>query len=222
MPNAVDAVLELARDIVGVHLAPDDGIQFFGDAMTAVTIREDEEYSGVRVHVDARLASAELPFHVDVNVGDPIWPAPMTVTVPKLRGGRPIEVQGYPLPMVYAEKLVTAVQRGTANTRWRDFGDIWALSRRHGISGEDLTDAIRVVSGHRRARLRPLAYALDGYVELGRNPWARWRRRSNSEHLPEDLAPVLAAVIAFADPVLAGEVTRHVWNPETEAWERMR
>jgi hypothetical protein len=29
--------------------------------------------------------------------------------------------------MVFAEKIVTALERGTANTRWRDFVDIYSL-----------------------------------------------------------------------------------------------
>jgi hypothetical protein len=33
--------------------------------------------------------------------------------------------------MVLAKKIVTALQRGVANTRWRDFGDIWSLSGSH-------------------------------------------------------------------------------------------
>jgi hypothetical protein len=44
--------------------------------------------------------------------------------LPRLRGGEPIELRGYPIHMVHAEKIVTAIQRGTANTRWRDFGDV--------------------------------------------------------------------------------------------------
>lgn len=48
-----------------------------------------------------------------------------------LLGGEPLALSGYPLPMVYAEKLVTALQRGTVNTRWRDFADVWTLSGAH-------------------------------------------------------------------------------------------
>jgi hypothetical protein len=33
--------------------------------------------------------------------------------------------------MVHAEKLVTAIDRGTTNTRWRDFADEYLLSGRH-------------------------------------------------------------------------------------------
>lgn len=62
-------------------------------------------------------ALVSLPFHVDVNMGDPIWPSPTIVAIPRLRGGDPIELPGYPMHMVHAEKIVTAIQRGTANTR---------------------------------------------------------------------------------------------------------
>jgi hypothetical protein len=52
--------------------------------------------------------------------------------VPRLLGGS-ITVRGYPLSMVFAEKIVTAVQRGTVNTRWRDYADI-VLARLQGRS----------------------------------------------------------------------------------------
>jgi hypothetical protein len=52
--------------------------------------------------------------------------------------GEPITLNGCPLHMVRDEKIVTAVQRGVADTRWRVFGDIWTLSRNHALSGPDL------------------------------------------------------------------------------------
>ena len=218
LANDTATVLVLVRSVLTVPLSEDDGIEFFPDTATAVTIREEDEYSGVRVRLEARLASAELPFHVDVNVGDPIWPASMTIALPRLRGGAPIELSGYPMPMVHAEKIVTAIQRGIANTRWRDFGDIWTLSRRYPIVADELRKAIEVVAGHRKAELASLAEALDGYGELAQGAWAQWRRRSNSDHLPERFAEVLTAVIAFAGPVIAGNAAGHIWNPDAAAW----
>ncbi|MHB1876920.1 MAG: nucleotidyl transferase AbiEii/AbiGii toxin family protein, partial [Streptosporangiaceae bacterium] len=128
--------------VLAARLAEDDGIEFEAGTATAQVIREEDDYSGVRVHAGARLASARLAFHVDVNVGDPIWPEPATVAVPRLRGGESIKMPGYPMHMVHAEKIVTAIQRGTANTRWRDFGDIWSLSRQHPITADNLAQAI--------------------------------------------------------------------------------
>jgi hypothetical protein len=59
---------------------------------------------------------------------------------------------------------------------------------------------------------------LDGYAEIGRARWVQWRRRSNSDHLPEQFAPVLDTVIDFADPVLTGGTDRRVWDPAVGAW----
>lgn len=217
--NDTDAVLALIQRVLAVSPSSQDGIEFIVETATAQVIREEDDYSGVRVHVPAQLASAKLTCHVDVNVGDPIWPSPTTVAVPRLRGGDPIEVRGYPIQMVRAEKIVTAVQRGVANTRWRDFGDIWSLSRQHPIAADDLARAIEEVATHRTATIRPLVEVLDGYAELGRFRWEQWRRRSNSDHLPETFGSVVEVVISFADPVLTGSAAGQTWNVDRGFWQ---
>ena len=93
-----DTVLRVIRAVLDVSPPREDGVEFDAGTATAEIIREDDDYSGVRVGVQARLATAKLPFHVDVNVGDPIWPEPTMVAVPRLRGGPPIEVSGVPDP----------------------------------------------------------------------------------------------------------------------------
>ena len=65
--------------------------------------------------------------------------------VPRLIGGQ-IEMLGYPIPMVLAEKIVTAAQRGIASTRWRDFGDIYLLTGHHSFIAGDVRAAIDEVA----------------------------------------------------------------------------
>jgi hypothetical protein len=156
MSNEASSVLQTVREIIAGAPSFDDGIEFDTASATSQVIREDDEYSGVRVKVSARIAKARVKFHVDVNIGDPIWPAPSIVHVPRLLGGEAIKLSGYPLAMVYAEKSVTAIQRGETNTRWRDFGDIWTLQRRYPIEGTELRRAIDTVAAHRNAALIPL------------------------------------------------------------------
>ena len=38
--------------------------------------------------------------------------------------------------MVYAEKIITALQRGTNNNRWRHFTDLYLLTGRHPWRGQ--------------------------------------------------------------------------------------
>jgi hypothetical protein len=125
LPDQATEALSTARHIAALPV--DDGLSFDTGNATAHAIRDTEAYSGVRVTLTAQLATARLTFHVDMSTGDPIWPAPQIITLPRLLHGH-IRISGYPLSMVHAEKLVTAVQRGTANTRWRDFADIYLLA----------------------------------------------------------------------------------------------
>ena len=106
--NDTDAVLRVVREIAVISL--DDGIEFDGANANAETIREEDAYSGVRVTLSGTLSRATLRLHVDVNVGDPIWPEPQNITLPRLLDGA-LVVRGYPLEMVLAEKIVTAITR---------------------------------------------------------------------------------------------------------------
>ncbi len=216
MSNRIEDILEVVRDITAVHL--DDGLAFHPAHAKAETIRDEDEYSGVRVTLTATLAAARLSLHVDINVGDPIWPAPRTVALPRLLGGT-IQLSGYPLPMIYAEKIVTALQRGTANTRWRDFADLFLLSGQHPVSGDEVEQALAAVADYRQVDLMPLTDVLHGYALLAQARWAAWRRRQRlDDRLPEAFTEMLATVITFADPALRREITEQDWEPEARAW----
>ncbi len=214
--NDTETILAATREIAAITL--DDGVAFDVDTATAEPIRDEAIYSGVRVTMTAQLATARPHFHVDTNVGDPISPAPKNVRLPRLLGGE-IVLRGYPLAMVHAEKIVTAIARGTVNTRWRDFADIYMLARHHAINGAELASAIRRVAEHRNVRLLPLAQALDDYGQIGQQRWTAWRRRQRLEdRLPEQFGDVVAAVIDFADSAILGSAEGDSWEPTTRKW----
>ena len=218
--QALDNDAEIIRaaicEVAALRL--DDGAVFDVDGAAAAVIRDEDAYSGVRVTMKAELATARPHFHVDVNVGDPIVPAPEDLHLPRLLGGA-VVVRGYPLVMVHAEKIVTAVARGTINTRWRDFADIYLLSRRHSLAGAGLTASVRQVARHRQVELVPLARALDGYGEIGQARWAAWRRKQQlEERLPAAFVEVVSAVVAFADPVITDSAAGLAWNPANGTW----
>ena len=66
--------------------------------------------------------------------------------------------------------------------------------------------------------IEELAEVLDGYAELGQARWVAWRRRSNSDHLPDSFADVLDGAFAFADPVLASGDATGSWDPQAGQW----
>jgi hypothetical protein len=216
MSNDTDDVLGVVRDIARIHL--DDGLLLDADDAAAESIREGDVYSGVRVTITGGLSAAKLAFHVDVNVGDPVWPAPQRIVLPRLLKGQ-IVLTGYPLPMVHAEKVLTAVQRGVANTRWRDFADVYALARRHDVDGDEMAAAIARVAEYRQVRLAPLRQILDGYAARAQPRWAGWRRKHRlDDRLPQQFDDVLQLITTFADPALTGAAAGRVWRAAELAW----
>jgi hypothetical protein len=211
----VEEVVRRAREIARIERA--DGMTFDLDSVVGGTIREGDSYAGVRVTMTAGLFTARIPFHLDVNFGDPLWPAPSRVRMPLLLGGE-LELDGYPLHMVLAEKITTAVDRGTANTRWRDFVDIDAITARNEVSGSDLTTAMALVARHRQVTIAPLSVVLEGMATLAQPRWSVWRRKQRLEQsTPPDFQDLLVRCLDFADPVLRGEAAACVWKPRR--WE---
>ncbi len=214
--NDTDTVLALIRSVAAV--SREDGLVFDVSGARADTIRDEDAYSGVRVSLDAHLDRARLAVHVDVNVGDPVWPPPGEVRLARLLGGH-LLLRGYPLEMVYAEKILTALDRGTANTRWRDFADLYLLTRRHPVDGAALNRALRVVADHRGTPLRGLTGTLVGYADLAQRRWDGWVRRQHlTDRLPTDFTAVLTAVSVFTDPALTGHTEGLSWDPHRSSW----
>jgi hypothetical protein len=200
----------------------DDGLTFDLESITAEAIRDEDKYGGVRIRLVARLASAREPFHVDVGIGDPIWPGPAEVSLPRLLGQEPIQLRGYPMEMVLAEKILTAVQRGSASTRWRDFGDIFVITGRLTFRAGEIRHALQAVADYRHVELADLDDALDGYAEIGQPRWASWRRKLQlTETLPDQFGHALDSLKDFADPIIIGSITdAATWDPAERAWNR--
>jgi Nucleotidyl transferase AbiEii toxin, Type IV TA system len=175
--NTIEKVLSAVQIIAAISI--EDGMEFDSNGATAETVREDDSYSGIRVTLGGTLSRAVIRFHVDVNVGDPIWPAPEPITVPRLIDGV-IVVRGYALEMVLAEKIVTALERGTANTRWRDFVDIYVLTGRYAINGQTLKSSMQRVAQFRDAGLVSLRTVLDGYAAIAQSRWRAWLQKQRS------------------------------------------
>ncbi len=216
--NSAEHVLLLVREIAAIAI--DDGLVFDAEHASAETIRDDDHYSGVRVTFGGELSRATLRLHVDINVGDPIWPEPQQVRMPRLLDGT-LLVRGYPLEMVFAEKIVTALARGTANTRWRDFLDLYVLIRRHAVDAQTLRTSMQHVAQYRGVPLSPLRVALAGFPEIAQSRWFAWLRKQRLEtSAPAEFATVLELVISFADPLISNDPTAISWDPFEQAWSR--
>ncbi len=218
--NEVETVRALVMELASIDL--DDGLEFKTGRATAEVIREGSAYSGVRVTLAARLATAKIALPVDVNVGDPVQPPAKMVRLPRLLNTTPLRVQGYPLTMVLAEKVATAVELGEVNTRWRDFADLYTLRAETKPDGTELAASLDGVAKFRGLQLSPLRPLLVALPQVAQPRWTAWLRKQGLEdRLPTEFEDVLEAVARFVDPALTeadGTVGR-TWDPATQRWE---
>ncbi|MGH3305555.1 MAG: nucleotidyl transferase AbiEii/AbiGii toxin family protein [Streptosporangiaceae bacterium] len=214
--NEPAAVAALVGEIA--DLQADDGVIYETSQMTTRMIRDQNLYAAVRVAVPARIDRARQPLRLDLNVGDPVTPAPAVVSYPALPG-EPFPLLAYPIEVVLAEKLVTMVARGDTSTRDRDFADVLLLAGHHDVDGTSLSEAIAATAGFRKVDLRPISETL---VTLGRDRQREWQRlltRAGLESLlPSDYTEAIRQVTAFGDPVITGSLTSGRWDHRRGQW----
>ena len=184
-------------------------------------IREGDDYSGLRVKIFAHVYTSAVSFHLDISTGDPIWPAPRSVAVPRILGGE-FEMLGYPLVMVVAEKAVTILTRGTTSTRWRDIVDLRNFSLSHDFRASEVRSAAQRVADFRQVPLTSIAVATAGWPAIAQPKWTAWRRKlSLSDICLESFDDQLAEVIQFVDPVFSDTVRAdEAWDSSNQCWHK--
>lgn len=119
--------LETARrtftDICHIEVQDDVTLQ----VIDCSVIRETDDYPGIRVSLQATYLTLSVPLKVDVTTGDRITPGEIEYEFPLLFDDRKIVVLAYNLETILAEKIETILSRGIANTRPRDFYDVYIL-----------------------------------------------------------------------------------------------
>lgn len=219
---ATDANAAVLTDLVGeiCSFEVDDGVTFDLTRLDARSIREGAAYEGLRVRIPAALGRAQLVLRLDINVGDPITPAPGRLDYPQLLGGT-FKVSGYPLATVLAEKLVTMLELREANTRDRDIGDIVRIIDTHAIHSDELRAGCEATAAYRGVQLDTLAMYTTELASRRQETWLRWRSRMGLEtELPEAIGEALVRITRFADPVLQGVIPASTWDPVDQRWQR--
>lgn len=199
-PRAVAAVF---RELCGVSVEH-DGLSFIASSVRAAEIRDRQEYGGVRVKLTAMLGNARVPLQIDVGFGDAVTPRAEEATFPPLLDFPPPTVRAYPTPSVVAEKFQAMVALGIANTRMKDFYDLYRLSETQEFDGETLGAAIRATFERRGTALPTAAPPALGEAFAGdadkQAQWHAFLRRGRLDNVPEELSTVTERLAAFLMP----------------------
>jgi hypothetical protein len=160
MEPDVDGLREIFA-VVAAIAAPGDGVRFDPEGVTVESIREDDRYGGIRVHLDAYLGQARDRIQIDVGFGDAVTPGPVALTYPTFLAALPApDLAVYPIQTVVAEKWEATISLGETNSRLKDVIDLDELAGSESFDGAILQQAIRRTFQRRQTPLDPKASAL--------------------------------------------------------------
>jgi hypothetical protein len=204
------------------HPVTADGI-VFSDQITAEPIQAVQEYGGIRLHMVASLDKASVLFGIDVGYGDRITPAPVESEFPTLLNFPPPRLLAYPVETVVSEKLEAMVRLGIANSRMKDFFDLWHLARSTEFNGDQLVAAVCATFA-RRGTLIPEELPIALTDEFANNPskLSQWRAFCRKDVRLQATAPlprVVDVLVIFLAPVLNAAQTG---SPLLAAWRKMK
>jgi predicted nucleotidyltransferase component of viral defense system len=190
--------LELVfRNICTVQVEP-DGLRFAAETVEGSDIREDLEYGGVRIILIAHLEQARIQIQVDIGFGDAVTPPPEDVEFPTILEFPAPHLRAYRRETVVAEKYQAMVVLGMANSRMRDFYDIWFLSRRFEFSGMLLSQAIKDTFTRRRtAPPTQTPLALTPEFSASPDKQAQWRAFVRKAGLTSDQTAFPGVTVAL-------------------------
>jgi hypothetical protein len=205
-PADVEHVTAVFRELSQFVTDGADGIVFVADTVRAVPIREEQEYGGIRVTLLGTLHNPRIPLQIDIGFGDAITPAPERVVFPTLLKAPAPELLAYPRYTLVAEKLEAMVHLGIANSRMKDFYDVWLSSKLFAFDGRTLCQAVGNTFKRRSTPIPdnpPLAFTDDFRKDVQKQ--AQWRafvRKTKPDTAVEELDVVIHDLGVFLMPVV--------------------
>lgn len=197
----------------------EDGLSFDLESIRGEEIREHQSYGGIRVKFEAFLGSAEINMQIDIGFGDAITPRPVLIEVPQLLDEEHISIKGYTLESAIAEKFEAMVTLDMANSRMKDFYDIWFLSTTQPFNMENLSEAIRATFKRIKTDI-PTALTPD-FADAKQQNWQGFLKKNDISGTDLAMHDVLKWLNDFLLPVIRQlrleEPTTMKWSP-AEGW----
>ena len=224
MPSKLDELKKAFIEIAGI--ASEDSVVYNTENITSERIKEDADYEGVRIKLTACLGSARKILQFDIGFGDVVVPKPLTIEYPILLDMNKPIVQVYTKESVISEKFEAMLYLAEANSRMKDFYDIYALCTNYDFDGRVLYEAIIQTLKRRATPIseNPAVFTEEFIQNKDKNiQWNAFRRRANVAEGIE-FNEILKMIFEFLYPIFESiSVEREFfgnWSCDDKKWNQ--
>ncbi|MFQ5901656.1 MAG: nucleotidyl transferase AbiEii/AbiGii toxin family protein [Thermodesulfobacteriota bacterium] len=209
------------------EISCEDGIRFIPSSITSERIKEDADYEGIRLKIDATLGQARKRLQMDIGFGDIIVPGANLMEFPTLLEEKPPKLKAYSIESIISEKFEAMVKLAMANSRMKDFYDVYSLSLKYNFHGSRVKKAIESTFQRRKTPLpdNPLVFRSEFHEDKGRErQWIAFLRKFRLSEVNQGFNQIMERITAFLRPIVASIKNRtkidRLWDPVTGHWEK--
>lgn len=198
----------------------DDALVFDVDSITVEDITEFKEYHGLHVSFVGYLDRTKIPISIDIGFGDVIYPEAVKIDFPVILDMESPRVNAYSLETSIAEKLEAIIHNGYLNSRYKDFYDIYVLSKKYEFSYAELRNAVIQTFENRKTPMTMDSAAFSDEFLNDPMHQTRWKAflKKKKALIQVSMSDAMDWIKAFVRPLFEGaKKTR--WNHEKGIWE---
>lgn len=202
----------------------DDALRFDLDTLEVHTITAFKKYHGVNVSIIAYLDRTKIPVSIDIGFGDTVYPEKTSMDFPVLLDLNKPQIYTYSIYSAISEKFEAIVSLGLANSRYKDFYDIYELVKNFDLSGKDLKNAIKETFTHRQTSFEDIAAFDENFTHdiLRQNRWNAFinKKKAIEKVSFEDAVNLIKCVLMpITTALLNNSEYNRTWIHEELQWK---
>ena len=223
--NDADNLKVIFEDIFSIEC--NDALYYDLSSLTVKNITEFKEYHGVNVSITAFLDRTRVPVSIDIGFGDVIYPDKVSMEFPTLLDMESPKIFAYSIYSAIAEKFEAIVSLGLVNSRYKDFYDIYVITKSKSMDGKELQTAVMETFKYRKTRFNDIAAFTDEYMNDKINQ-IRWNSFIKKKQVNETVTfeEIIKYCKKFLEPIVDSIVNDSgfdfIWDHSKENWIKQR
>lgn len=178
-----------------------DGLRYDPETIRIESIREPNEYGGLRVKMKSFLGPIHIPVQADIGFGDVVTPEEIIIEYPTLIDLPAPRLKSYPPETMIAEKFHAMVFHGIAISRMKDFYDLYIIRQNRSLNKKHLMKAIQATFQRRKTEIpSKLPVALSDKFAcdpVKSTQWSSFIERNDIRDAPGELTIVIEDLRKF-------------------------
>jgi hypothetical protein len=183
----------------------DDAVVFDASSLKIERTVSNSNSPGIRVNFYAYLGKSELRMQIDIGYGDSVISAPQKFTIhSKIAELGSFQLMTYPAATAVAEKIEAIISLGMANTRLKDFYDLFIILKNERLNMVEVGESIKSTFETRGTTVGPevpLGLSTGFATNLAKiSSWNAFLAKNRLE--PIELTTVIERIRGILNPIL--------------------